>query len=278
MIKNILLLLFTTNTAFAGLPPTTSKVSTDANNVTTFNFQFPNFTGTHTGTTVSLGVNSIAGGGTGQATKAAAFNALSPMTTGGDLIYGGASGAGTRLANGSAGQYLTSGGGTAAPTWTTGLSNPLTTTGDIIYGVGSTPTRLAAGTSGYILQTLGNTLAPIWTALSSIAGSITSNSTSTLRMDVVDISTPCTVNGVCTLGFNAAPGFSISRTATGRYTATYTAYSSRPTCLISSINGIPSSSFVNTDTPTTTTVNIGTRNSGSVDTDISFSLMCYGPR
>lgn len=58
-------------------------------------------------------------GGTGQTTKAPAFDALQPMTTGGDLIYGGASGTGTRLANGSAGQVLTSGGTTVAPSWTT---------------------------------------------------------------------------------------------------------------------------------------------------------------
>ena len=50
-------------------------------------------------------------------TKATAFNNLSPMTTGGDLIYGGASGAGTRLANGSSGQVLTSNGTTLAPSW-----------------------------------------------------------------------------------------------------------------------------------------------------------------
>lgn len=61
----------------------------------------------------------LANGGTGQTTKAAAFDALQPMTTGGDIIYGGASGTGTRLANGSAGQYLKSAGGTSAPTWST---------------------------------------------------------------------------------------------------------------------------------------------------------------
>jgi len=48
-----------------------------------------------------------------------ALNALNPMTTGGDMIYGGASGAPTRLANGSAGQVFTSSGTTAAPTWST---------------------------------------------------------------------------------------------------------------------------------------------------------------
>lgn len=50
-------------------------------------------------------------------TKATAFNNISPMTTGGDIIYGGASGAGTRLANGSSGQFLQSQGGTSAPIW-----------------------------------------------------------------------------------------------------------------------------------------------------------------
>lgn len=51
--------------------------------------------------------------------KSTSFNNLSPMTTGGDLIYGGASGTGTRLANGTFNQVLTSAGGTTAPSWTT---------------------------------------------------------------------------------------------------------------------------------------------------------------
>lgn len=67
----------------------------------------------------SWGTVAIGGGGTGATTKSGAFDALSPMTTGGDLIYGGASGTGTRLANGSSGQVLTSNGGTAAPSWQT---------------------------------------------------------------------------------------------------------------------------------------------------------------
>lgn len=40
-----------------------------------------------------------------------------PMTTGGDIVYGGASGVPTRLANGFAGQVLTSQGTTLAPVW-----------------------------------------------------------------------------------------------------------------------------------------------------------------
>jgi len=68
-------------------------------------------------TTAKLPTIPILKGGTGQTTKAAGFDALSPMTTGGDIIYGGASGTGARLANGSLGQYLKSNGGTNAPTW-----------------------------------------------------------------------------------------------------------------------------------------------------------------
>ncbi|MDQ3158511.1 MAG: hypothetical protein M3P98_00005, partial [bacterium] len=53
---------------------------------------------------------------TGAVRKQFAFN---PMTTGGDLVYGGASGVETRLANGTAGQVLQSNGTTLAPTWAT---------------------------------------------------------------------------------------------------------------------------------------------------------------
>jgi hypothetical protein len=59
----------------------------------------------------------IANGGTGASSKSAAFDALSPMSAGGDLIYGGASGTATRLANGSSGNVLTSQGSTNAPIW-----------------------------------------------------------------------------------------------------------------------------------------------------------------
>ncbi|MDD5098894.1 MAG: hypothetical protein PHP35_00935, partial [Candidatus Colwellbacteria bacterium] len=59
----------------------------------------------------------IANGGTGAATKAAAFDALSPMTTAGDIIYGGTAGTGTRLAKGTAGQVLTMNAGATAPIW-----------------------------------------------------------------------------------------------------------------------------------------------------------------
>jgi hypothetical protein len=50
---------------------------------------------------------------------------------------------------------------------TGGMSNPMTTGGDIIYGGGSgVPTRLANGSANQVLQSNGTTLAPSWVTLS----------------------------------------------------------------------------------------------------------------
>jgi hypothetical protein len=57
----------------------------------------------------------ISGGGTGQTTATAAFDALNPMTTGGDIIYESAPGTAARLPIGSTGQVLTVAGG--LPSW-----------------------------------------------------------------------------------------------------------------------------------------------------------------
>ena len=64
-----LIILITSFAVICGLPPTTSQLSGDASKLTTFNYLFPNFTGTHTGTTVSLDTLGIAGGGTGSVTQ-----------------------------------------------------------------------------------------------------------------------------------------------------------------------------------------------------------------
>jgi hypothetical protein len=95
--------------------------------------------------TGTIGVGS---GGTGQTTANAGFNALSPMTTLGDLITGGTSGVGTRLAGNSllTPKYLKSlGTGTAATaeTWTQvaagDLSNGTTgTAGGVVLATGPT--------------------------------------------------------------------------------------------------------------------------------------------
>lgn len=107
-----------------------------------------------------FGTALIAGGGTGATTKTGAFDALSPMTTGGDLIYGGASGTGTRLANGSAGQVLTSAGTTLAPTWQTPAAGSVTSVAMTVpsfLSVSGSPIT----SSGTLAVTLSGTALPI---------------------------------------------------------------------------------------------------------------------
>jgi hypothetical protein len=109
-----------------------------------------------TGAAPAYGTLSIAYGGTGQTTAAAAFNALSPITTLGDLIYGDASGNDVRLAGSTSAtiSFLSqTGTGTVSgvPAWTTStgtgsvvLSAAPTLTGSVLMtgsvGIGSTAT------------------------------------------------------------------------------------------------------------------------------------------
>ena len=108
-------------------------------------------TGTWNGSAVGIGY-----GGTGQTTALAGFNALSPMTTAGDLIYGGVSGSATRLAAGTSSQVLIGG---ATPAWgslslSTMVSGTLQAgqfpalTGAVTTSAGSLATTLSAGAVG----------------------------------------------------------------------------------------------------------------------------------
>ena len=55
---------------------------------------------------------------------------------------------------------------------TTGMTNPMTTTGDVIYSSsGSTPARLGIGTAGQVLQVNSGATAPEWATPSSVASS-----------------------------------------------------------------------------------------------------------
>lgn len=70
---------------------------------------------------LTTGTLPIASGGTGQTTASAAFNALSPITTTGDLILGNGANSATRLGIGANGYVLTSNGTTAS--WSPGASS-----------------------------------------------------------------------------------------------------------------------------------------------------------
>ena len=148
-------------------------------------------------------------GGTGQTTASAAFNALSPITTTGDLIIGNGTNSATRLGIGTNGYVLTSNGTTAA--WqastggvtsfsagTTGLTPSTATTGAVTlagtlaianggtnatatptaggvpYGTGTAYAFTAAGTSGQVLTSNGSS-APTWAA--SPGATVTATST-----------------------------------------------------------------------------------------------------
>jgi hypothetical protein len=79
---------------------------------------------------------------------------------------------------GNSGKYLTTNGTTTS--WATvssgGMTNPMTTAGDIIYGGASgTPTRLGIGTAGFILQ--AGASAPAWFDLFGTANTFTAQQT-----------------------------------------------------------------------------------------------------
>jgi hypothetical protein len=91
-------------------------------------------------TTNVTGTLPIANGGTGQTTASAAFDALNPMTTVGDIIYEGTGPAAARLGIGTTGQVLTVAGG--IPSWAT-PSGGVTT---ISFGsTGLTPSTATSG-------------------------------------------------------------------------------------------------------------------------------------
>lgn len=99
-----------------------------------------NGTSAFTASNVSLtsevtGTLPIANGGTGQTSASAAFNALSPITTTGDLIVGNGVNSATRLGIGSNGFILTSNGTTAtwsaAPPSGASISNDTSTTSNL---------------------------------------------------------------------------------------------------------------------------------------------------
>jgi len=105
--------------ALVGTPTNRRFLRSDGTNSTMALIQVadvPTLNQDTTGTAANVtGTVAIANGGTGQTTASAAFNALSPVTTAGDLIIGNGTNSATRLAIGANTYVLTSNGTTA--TW-----------------------------------------------------------------------------------------------------------------------------------------------------------------
>ena len=121
--------------------------------------------GTISGLTAPM---AIADGGTGQITKTAAFDGLSPLTSQGDVLtHDGTNN--VRLARGSAGKYLKMNPEGTMPEWGDGYVTPTTTQGDIIVrGVGA-DTRLGIGTAGQVLKVNAVGNSPEWGTLGSMS-------------------------------------------------------------------------------------------------------------
>jgi hypothetical protein len=96
----------------------------------------------------------IAQGGTGQITAAAAFNALSPVTSTGDLIIGNGTNSATRLAIGANNYVLTSNGTTA--TWAVATGSGATITNDTTTASNLYPLFAAATTGALANVYTGN--------------------------------------------------------------------------------------------------------------------------
>jgi hypothetical protein len=183
-----------------------------------------NTTGTAAGLSSTL---AIASGGTGQTTASAAFNALSPITTTGDLILGTGVNTASRLAIGANGYLLSSNGTTAswqpAPAGgvttfsagTTGLTPSSATGGTITlagtlitsnggtglttytagdlsyYATGTALSKLGIGSSTFMLTSTGS--APQWSDPAGITvGNATNATNATTATNATNVATTAT--------------------------------------------------------------------------------------
>lgn len=195
----------------------------------------------------------IANGGTNNGSLA---------VTAGAIIYSD----GTKLMNsgaGTSGQVLTSG-GAGAPTWTSPLSNPMTTGGDMIYGGASgAATRLANGSAFQLLQSAGGTSAPTWATIPWTA-SATISSTGVVSSEVSDF-----ISGNCS---NSAG------TATCTFTGSF--WSANPNCQVTIIGDVTGGSLgaVSISSQTTSSVVVKQSTAGVGNVSRDFSLVCNGFR
>jgi len=148
------------NITISGSWPNQTINSTASGGVTTISFGSTGLTPSSatSGVVTVAGTLAVANGGTGQTTASAAFNALSPVTTTGDLIIGNGTNSATRLGIGANGYVLTSNGTTA--TWT----SPASTSG-VTIGT----TTVSGATNGYLLYNNAGVLGAVAPSSASIS-------------------------------------------------------------------------------------------------------------
>jgi hypothetical protein len=128
-------------------------------------------TGVWNGTAIGIGY-----GGTGQTTASAGFNALSPITTTGDLILGNGTNSATRLAIGANTYVLTSNGTTAswvAPSGGSGSSISNGTSNVTVNSSGGTVTVATAGVTAITVDTGQRTKFPTTIGVGNVTPSTT---------------------------------------------------------------------------------------------------------
>jgi hypothetical protein len=108
---------------------------------------------------------------------------------------------------------------------TTGMTNPMTTTGDMIYSSsGSTPARLGIGTAGQVLQVNSGATAPEWATPAGGGGgmtSIASGSLSGSSLDLTSISSSYNNLQLVLRGLNTSNSVEITVRLNNISTSTY---------------------------------------------------------
>ena len=186
----------------AGVPTFRAVVAAD---IPTLN---QNTTGTASNVT---GTVAIANGGTGQITAAAAFNALSPITSTGDLIIGNGTNSATRLAIGANSYVLTSNGTTA--TWAAGGSSGATITNDTTTATNLYP-LFAAATSGALANVYTGNANYLYKPSTGELTAIAHVSSNGIQVNATTVSTSYTIatgnNGLSVGPINVNSGVSVT--------------------------------------------------------------------
>jgi hypothetical protein len=204
------------------------------------------FVGTIAGSNVSgnisgnaanvTGTVAIANGGTGQTTASAAFNALSPITSTGDLIIGNGTNSATRLGIGTNGYILTSNGTTAS--WAAAPATGVTISDDTSSATAYYPlfARVTTGTvtTEYTSSTkLNYTPSTGLLAATSFSGS---GSNLTFGTGTLSLAGNVTHSGAFTQSFTATANTSLTLPTSGYLISTVTNMAANP------VTGTPSSS------------------------------------